>query len=101
MCFLDKNEVKVAYLEKIYYFCTAFTKAGRDGGIGRHEGLKILWPEMAVWVQVPLAVQKTRIRKCSRFCCKALVKRLWGYVISTRGTKDENTKVFSFFVVRH
>ncbi len=28
----------------------------RDGGIGRHEGLKILWPEMTVWVQVPLAV---------------------------------------------
>ena len=31
----------------------------RDGGIGRHEGLKILWPVMAVRVQVPLAVQKT------------------------------------------
>ena len=30
----------------------------RDGGIGRHEGLKILWPVMAVWVQVPLAVRK-------------------------------------------
>ena len=29
----------------------------RDGGIGRHEGLKILWPVMAVRVQVPLAVQ--------------------------------------------
>ncbi len=54
---------------------------------------------MAVWVQVPLAVQKTRIRKCSRFCCKALVKRLWGYVISTRGTKRENThRIFSFVI---
>ena len=30
----------------------------RDGGIGRHEGLKILWPVMAVRVQVPLAVLK-------------------------------------------
>ena len=32
----------------------------RDGGIGRHEGLKILWPVMAVRVQVPLAVQMKR-----------------------------------------
>ena len=32
----------------------------RDGGIGRHEGLKILWPVMAVWVQVPLAVQQNK-----------------------------------------
>ena len=28
-----------------------------NGGIGRHEGLKILWPVMAVRVQVPLRVQ--------------------------------------------
>ena len=27
---------------------------GLHGGIGRHEGLKIPWPVMAVWVQVPL-----------------------------------------------
>ena len=27
----------------------------RDGGIGRHEGLKIPWPVMAVRVRVPLA----------------------------------------------
>ena len=27
----------------------------RNGGIGRHEGLKIPWPVMAVRVQVPLA----------------------------------------------
>ena len=32
----------------------------RDGGIGRHEGLKILWPVMAVRVQVPLAVLNKR-----------------------------------------
>ena len=35
----------------------------RDGGIGRHEGLKILWPVMAVRVQVPLAVQKEKEQK--------------------------------------
>ena len=29
-----------------------------DGGIGRHAGLKILWPVMAVRVQFPLRVQK-------------------------------------------
>ena len=33
------------------------SKGCPDGGIGRHEGLKILWPEMAVRVQVPLRVQ--------------------------------------------
>ena len=29
----------------------------RDDGIGRHEGLKIPWPEGAVRVQIPLALQ--------------------------------------------
>ena len=32
----------------------------RDGGIGRHEGLKIPWPVMAVRVRFPLAVQKKK-----------------------------------------
>ena len=35
----------------------------RDGGIGRHEGLKILWPVMAVRVQVPLAVLKEKAQR--------------------------------------
>jgi hypothetical protein len=30
------------------------------GEIGRHAGLKILWPEMAVRVQVPPRVQKSK-----------------------------------------
>ena len=30
----------------------------RNGGIGRHEGLKIPWPVMAVRVRVPLAAQR-------------------------------------------
>ena len=34
--------------------------SSRDGGIGRHEGLKILWPVMSVRVQVPLAVLKRK-----------------------------------------
>ena len=37
------------------------SKGCPDGGIGRHEGLKILWPEMAVRVQVPLRVHKTAV----------------------------------------
>ena len=37
--------------------------SSRDGGIGRHEGLKILWPVMAVRVQVPLAVLKGKTQK--------------------------------------
>ena len=32
----------------------------RNGGIGRHEGLKIPWPVMAVRVRVPLAVQSLK-----------------------------------------
>ena len=55
--------------------------SSRDGGIGRHEGLKILWPVMAVRVQVPLAVQKkraeshefTQMRFCFFICCKKLI----------------------------
>ena len=37
--------------------------SSRDGGIGRHEGLKILWPVMAVRVQVPLAGLKGKDSK--------------------------------------
>ena len=36
---------------------TFATLSGSNGGIGRHEGLKIPWPVMAVRVQVPLRVQ--------------------------------------------
>ena len=42
------------------HYLRRFYATRRDGGIGRHEGLKILWPVMAVWVQVPLAVQRER-----------------------------------------
>ena len=46
--------------------------SSRDGGIGRHEGLKILWPVMAVRVQVPLAVlnKKAKSHELTRmgFC---------------------------------
>ena len=37
------------------YLCSR--NNSRDGGIGRHEGLKIPWPVMAVRVRVPLAAQ--------------------------------------------
>ena len=36
----------------------------RGGGIGRHEGLKILWPVMAVRVQVPPAVPIKEKERC-------------------------------------
>ena len=41
--------------------CFQFSPVKRcsNGGIGRHEGLKILWPVMAVRVQVPLRVRET------------------------------------------
>ena len=51
----------VSFLVKFLRMCkkssTFAAILSRDGGIGRHEGLKILWPVMAVRVQVPLAVQ--------------------------------------------
>ena len=42
--------------------------SSRDGGIGRHEGLKILWPVMAVRVQVPLAVLNKKAKSLKGFC---------------------------------
>ena len=39
---------------------------GRGGGIGRHEGLKILWPVMAVRVQVPPAVLQKKSKILGR-----------------------------------
>ena len=38
-------------------FSALSLKGCSNGGIGRHEGLKIPWPVMAVRVQVPLRVQ--------------------------------------------
>ena len=47
------------------YICTRYAEIAQlvehlkgcsNGGIGRHEGLKIPWPVMAVRVQVPLRV---------------------------------------------
>ena len=42
----------------VNYLLSLHRKGCSNGGIGRHEGLKILWPVMAVRVQVPLAVLK-------------------------------------------
>ena len=66
-----KFGVFVASLSNISYLCSALmgyafnfvsVKRCSNGGIGRHEGLKILWPVMAVRVQVPLRVQETSIK---------------------------------------
>ena len=61
----DYNELIVLFFDfigKSHYLCTAFhrkAKKGRsNGGIGRHEGLKILWHLNAVRVQVPLRVRR-------------------------------------------
>ena len=45
----------------------------RGGGIGRHEGLKILWPVMAVRVQVPPAVPRIRKRASASLLVSALL----------------------------
>ena len=56
---LRKITIFCDFFLHICNFCCTFAPIlSRDGGIGRHEGLKILWPVMAVRVQVPLAVQK-------------------------------------------
>ncbi len=49
-CVCQKKVVPLQPILKIVY--------RRDGGIGRHEGLKILWPVMAVPVRPRLAVHK-------------------------------------------
>ena len=50
-----------------------------DGGIGRHAGLKILWPAMAVRVRFPLRVQCNRNHStssdCGFLCCHAVFMR--------------------------
>ena len=62
-----------------------------NGGIGRHEGLKILWPVMAVRVQVPLRVQMKSLVNHTvykrfflflllMFLVAAFVRLMWHYV---------------------
>ena len=62
-------QILFAYIKKKAVLLQPICKnlPGRDGGIGRHEGLKILWPVMAVWVQVPLAVRKMTTRQSRHF----------------------------------
>ena len=67
----DYNELIVLFFDfigKSHYLCTAFhrkAKKGRsNGGIGRHEGLKILWHLNAVRVQVPLRVLSRTLIAC-------------------------------------
>ena len=48
-----KNNFLFCIVFDLHYLCTRI--GCRNGGIGRHEGLKIPWPVMAVWVRVPLA----------------------------------------------
>ena len=48
----------------------------RGGGIGRHEGLKILWPVMAVRVQVPPAVLKKKQDSCESLAFLYIILRI-------------------------
>ena len=49
-----KNEIFIAKEEKVQTFYVPLRRNPRpDGGIGRHEGLKIPWPVMAVRVRFP------------------------------------------------
>ena len=49
------NPVAMLRCRDFFYHITETQCPG--GGIGRHAGLKILWPVMAVRVQVPPGVQ--------------------------------------------
>ena len=57
-CFFSQKEYFLPHNSCVYAKKAVLLQpiSSRDGGIGRHEGLKILWPVMAVRVQVPLAV---------------------------------------------
>ena len=50
--------------EKLYRYHAI--KQCRNGGIGRHEGLKIPWPVMAVRVRVPLAAPSNLCLLCAK-----------------------------------
>ena len=52
---VEHNLAKVRVASSSLVFRSSL-KGCSNGGIGRHEGLKIPWPVMAVRVQVPLRV---------------------------------------------
>ncbi len=62
---VEHNLAKVRVASSSLVFRSISLKGCSNGGIGRHEGLKIPWPVMAVRVQVPLRVHK----KTSRHSC--------------------------------
>ena len=77
LIFLAKKCYFCSICLHICIFCSTFAAIlSRDGGIGRHEGLKILWPVMAVRVQVPLAVLKEKLPniKMLGIFCKSLLR---------------------------
>ena len=53
---VEHNLAKVRVASSSLVFRSSL-KGCSNGGIGRHEGLKIPWPVMAVRVQVPLRVR--------------------------------------------
>ena len=53
-------KVGVASSSLVFRSNILISSSCRNGGIGRHEGLKIPWPVMAVRVRVPLAVQSLK-----------------------------------------
>ncbi len=56
---VEHNLAKVGVAGSSPVFRSRKKIVGSNGGIGRHEGLKIPWPVMAVRVQVPLRVRLT------------------------------------------
>ena len=56
---VEHNLAKVGVAGSSPVFRSRKKIVGSNGGIGRHEGLKIPWPVMAVRVQVPLRVHPT------------------------------------------
>ena len=57
LCFLFRNmTVFVKHGKSLIHSFTNHSLTCPDGGIGRHAGLKILWPSKVVRVQVPLRV---------------------------------------------
>ncbi len=69
--------------------------SSRDGGIGRHEGLKILWPVMAVRVQVPLAVLKGKTQKHT-----SLLECVFGFLLLQVVRKDLRRKSRSRYQIK-
>ncbi len=82
----------------ISYFCRRLPR-GRlrpDGGIGRHAGLKILWPAMAVPVRSRLRVPVKNSKQLIYSCLEFLFYPLCPHFVRISSKVGDVTLIFAF-----